>query len=189
MLMLVGIYGLILEGYNPGAIVPGVVGAICMLLALYAFQVLPVNYAGLGLIILGIILMIAEGFAPSFGALGMGGVAAFVFGSVILLDSGVPGFSISPGIIGSVAFVASAAMLGLIYLLLKYQRRTPVSGAEGMVGQTAEVLADIDGHGTVFLHGERWEAHSKTPVTKGNYVRVRAIRGLILDVEPTDPPD
>ncbi len=97
LLLLIGVYGLILEGYNPGAIVPGVVGAICLLMALYAFQMLPVNYAGLGLIVLGIILMIAEVMAPSFGALGIGGIIAMVIGSIILLDTDVPGFRSIPG--------------------------------------------------------------------------------------------
>ena len=127
LLLLIGIYGLIFEGYNPGAILPGVVGAICLLLAAYALQVLPVNYAGLALIALGIGLMIAEVFAPSFGALGIGGVAAFVIGSVILIDSDVPGFQISRTLIGAVATVGAG-------LLFAYNCRGG-EGSQGADGQ------------------------------------------------------
>ena len=112
LLMLAGVYGLLLEGYNPGAILPGVVGAISLLLALYAFQILPVNYAGLGLIILGLALITAEAFAPSFGVLGVGGIAAFVVGSIILMDTKVPGFQIARALIGGVALAG-----GLVFLL------------------------------------------------------------------------
>ena len=107
LLMLVGVYGLLLEGYNPGAVLPGVVGAIALLLALYAFQVLSMNYAGLGLIVLGIALMIAEAFAPSFGVLGVGGVLAFVIGSIILMDTEAPGFQIARPLIGGMALAGA----------------------------------------------------------------------------------
>jgi len=186
LLMLVGIYGLLLEGYNPGGFVPGIVGAICLLLALFAFQVLPVNYAGLALMLLGIMLMIAEGFAPSFGVLGLGGLAAFVIGSIILMDSDVPGFAISQGIIGGISMAAGLAMLGLIYMLMRSRNRPVVSGVEGMLGQTAEVLEDFVGRGNVFLDGERWLAESLQPMHKGQEVRVTAIHGLVVNVEPID---
>jgi membrane-bound serine protease (ClpP class) len=186
LLMLVGIYGLLLEGYNPGGFVPGIVGAICLLLALFAFQVLPVNYAGLALMLLGIMLMIAEGFAPSFGVLGLGGLAAFVIGSIILMDSDVPGFAISQGIIGGISMAAGLAMLGLIYMLMRSRNRPVVSGVEGMLGQTAEVLEDFVGRGNVFLDGERWLAESLQPMHKGQEVRVTGIHGLVVNVEPID---
>jgi len=187
LLMLVGIYGLLLEGYNPGGFVPGIVGAICLLLALFAFQVLPVNYAGLALMLLGIMLMVAEGFAPSFGVLGLGGLAAFVFGSIILMDSDVPGFAVSQSIIGGIAIAGGVAMLGLIYMLMRARNRPVVSGAEGMLGQTAEVVEDFSGRGNVFLAGERWLAESLQPVHKGQQVRVTAIHGLVVNIEPIDP--
>jgi membrane-bound serine protease (ClpP class) len=187
LLMLVGIYGLLLEGYNPGGFVPGIVGAICLLLALFAFQVLPVNYAGLALMLLGIMLMIAEGFAPSFGALGLGGLAAFVFGSIILMDSDVPGFAVSQSIIGGIAIAGGLAMLGLIYMLMRARNRPVVSGVEAMLGQTAEALEDFTGRGNVFLDGERWLAESLQPVHKGQQVRVTAIHGLVVNIEPIDP--
>ncbi|TDJ42888.1 MAG: nodulation protein NfeD [Gammaproteobacteria bacterium] len=187
LLMLVGIYGLLLEGYNPGGFVPGIVGAICLLLALFAFQVLPVNYAGLALMLLGIMLMIAEGFAPSFGVLGLGGLAAFVFGSIILMDSDIPGFAVSKSIIGGIAIAGGLAMLGLIYMLMRARNRPVVSGAEAMLGRTAEVLEDFSGRGNVFLGGERWLAESMHPVHKGQQVRVTALHGLVVNIEPIDP--
>ena len=184
LLMLVGIYGLLLEGYNPGALVPGVIGGICLLLALFAFQVLPVNYAGLALMLVGVALMIAEGFAPSFGILGFGGLAAFVFGSIILMDTDVPGFGISMGLIAGVATVAGLAVLGLVYMLMKARNRPIVSGLEGMIGHLAEALEDFDDRGSVFLDGERWTAVSPEPVQKGQRLKVIAIEGLVAQVQP-----
>jgi membrane-bound serine protease (ClpP class) len=186
LLMLAGIYGLLLEGYNPGALVPGVVGAICLFLALFAFQVLPVNYAGLGLMLLGLMLMIAEGFVPSFGVLGLGGLAAFVFGSIMLMDTDVPGFSISMSLIGGIATAGGLAMLGMVYMLMRARHRPVVSGVEGMIGDPAEALADFDRHGPVFVDGERWRAETTVPVTKGQKLRVTGIRGLVADVEPAN---
>ena len=127
MLLMLGIYGLIFEGYNPGAILPGVVGAISILLALYAFQILPVNYAGLGLIALGVILLIAEVFAPSFGALGIGGVIALVSGSIILMDTDVPGYQISRSLVLSVAILSSAMIVGIVYFAIRARSRPVVS--------------------------------------------------------------
>ncbi len=186
LLMLIGIYGLLLEGYHPGAILPGVVGAICMLLALFAFQVLPVNYAGLALIILGVVLIIAESFVPSFGVLGFGGVAAFVFGSIILLDTDVPGMQIARSLIVGIALAASLLLLALVYALMKIRRRTPVSGAESMLGQVAEALEDFEGNGVVFIRGERWNAHCDVPVRKGDKVRITGMQGLLVDVAPAE---
>ena len=184
LLLLVGIYGLIFEGYNPGAVLPGVVGAICLLLALFAFQVLSVNYAGLALIALGVLLLIAEAFVPSFGALGLGGIVAFVFGSIILLDTDLPGFAISRWLIGSVGFVASATLLGLLVIVVRSRQRPVTTGREGMLGELSEVLDDFDGTGPVFLRGERWNARSGRPLRKGQLVRVVRVHGLQLDVEP-----
>ena len=187
ILLLVGIYGLVLEGYNPGGYLPGVVGAICLLLALFAFQVLPVNFAGLGLIALGVALLVAEAFVPSFGALGLGGIAAFVFGSILLLDTDVPGFSVSRGLIGSVAGLASLALLGLMLLLVRVRRRPVVSGREALLGDTAEALEDFTGSGAVFVQGERWTARCPQAVHKGDRLRIVRVRGLLLHVEPAGP--
>ncbi len=186
LLMLIGIYGLLFEGYNPGAIVPGVVGAICILLALFAFQVLPVNYAGLALIILGVILIIAESLVPSFGALGFGGVVAFVFGSIILFDSDIPGMEIARSLIFGIALTASLLLLLLVYVLMKIRRRPAVSGVDSMLGQVAEALDDFERDGVVFINGERWNAHSAVPVNKGDKVRVTKIHGLVVDVAPSE---
>ena len=186
MLMLAGIYGLLFEGYNPGAIVPGVVGAICLLLALFAFQVLPVNYAGLALILLGVMLIIAEAFVPSFGALGLGGVAAFVFGSIILLDTDVPGMAIARSFIVGIALTASSLLLIMVYALMKLRRRPAVSGTESMLGKVAEVLEDFEKSGVVFINGERWNAQTIGAVKRGDKVRVAKIKGLILEVTPLE---
>lgn len=184
ILMLIGIYGLIFEFSNPGAIVPGITGAICLLLALFAFQVLPVNYTGLALIILGIGLMVAEAFAPSFGALGIGGVIAFVFGSVILMETDVPGFQLALPLI--ITFALSSLLMFTIVLgmLLKARRRPVVSGQEQLTGGEAETLEAFDREGQVRIHSEIWHARTSVPLRKGQKVRVTKMDGLTLWVEP-----
>ena len=186
MLLMLGIYGLIFEGYNPGAILPGVVGAISILLALYAFQILPVNYAGLGLIVLGVILLIAEVFAPSFGALGIGGVIALVSGSVILMDTDIPGYQISRSLILSVAMLSSAMIVGIVYFAIRARSQPIVSGHEQMIGMTGTARGDIDTKGTVFVHGELWQAGSSQLIMDGQPIRVTGISGLHLTVEPAN---
>ena len=184
MLMLLGIYGLLFEGYNPGAIVPGVVGAISLLLALFAFQILPVNYAGLALILLGVILMIGEFVMPSFGALGLGGIVSFIFGSLILIDTDVPGFDIARPLIISLAGIAALTLLGTIWLAMRARVRPVVSGVEQMANLNATALEDFEHEGHVFVRGERWQARSLTPVVKGQLLKVTRIDGLTLEVEP-----
>jgi membrane-bound serine protease (ClpP class) len=185
MLMLLGIYGLLFEGYNPGAILPGVVGAISLLLALFAFQILPVNYAGLALILLGVILMIAEFVMPSFGALGFGGIASFIFGSLILIDTDVPGFDIARPLIISLAGIAALTLLGTIWLAMRSRVRPVVTGVEQMMSHLdVTALENFEHEGQVFVRGERWQAHSKTPVVKGQLLKVTRIDGLTLEVEP-----
>jgi membrane-bound serine protease (ClpP class) len=183
-LLLIGIYGLLFEGYNPGAVLPGVAGAICLLLALFAFQVLPVNYAGLALIALGTLLVVAEAFVPSFGALGVGGLIAFIIGSIMLFDTSVPGFSIAMPIIAAIAFVAGLVLLGMGWLFGRSRRRPVVTGVEHIVGSTAEVLDGFTTQGTVRLGGELWNARSAAPVSAGQRVRVIKVDGLLLWVEP-----
>lgn len=184
ILMLVGIYGLIFEFANPGALVPGIIGAICLLLALFALQVLPINYAGLALIILGIALMVGEAFAPSFGALGIGGLAAFVIGSIILIDTDAPGFGISPALIGGVALFSGALFMFIMSAVFKARSRPVVSGSEEMIGAPATVLEDFEREGAVRAHGERWRARSPVPLKKGQRVRVTGMEGLCLEVAP-----
>ncbi|HET6593429.1 MAG TPA: nodulation protein NfeD [Xanthomonadales bacterium] len=184
MLLLIGVYGLILEGYNPGAILPGVVGAICLLMALYAFQMLPVNYAGLGLIVLGIILMIAEVMAPSFGALGFGGIIAMVVGSIILMDTDVPGFAVSRSLIGAIATVGSLGLMAIVWIAVRARQRPVVAGREELVGAAGVALEDFAGEGHVFVHSERWNAISESPVREEQAVVVTGLDGLRLKVRP-----
>jgi len=185
ILILLGIYALIFEFTNPGLILPGVVGAICVLLALYSFNLLPVNYAGLALIVVGIAFMVAEAFLPAFGSLGIGGLIAFVLGSIILIDpDSVPsGFEIPYTLIGGVA-AASAGFVFLVVGMAVRQRRRPVlTGREQMIGAVAEALEDFEREGWARVHGESWRARSSTPVRRGERLRVKAIDGLILTVE------
>ena len=184
VLGLIGLYGLMYEGWNPGAIVPGVVGAICLLLAAYALQVIPVNYAGLALIVVGVALMVAEAFAPSFGALGIGGVAAFVFGAIIMFDTDIPGFGISYAFVIGIAVVFAALVIWLVGYLLRLRRRGAVSGRGSIVGGVATALEDFTESGKVWLEGEAWHAHSAVPVRKDQQVIVRTLDGLVLEVEP-----
>ena len=183
-LLIVGLYGLMFEGYNPGAVLPGVIGAICLLLGLYALQVLSVNFAGLALVILGIAMMIAEFFVPSFGALGFGGLAAFVIGSVVLMDVETPGFESSRGLIGGIATFAGGAMLATMWMAMRKRRQPVATGAEQLVGDVAEAMHDFNGQGLVRIYGEQWNAISKVPVARGQRLRVDRIEGLTLHVSP-----
>ncbi len=184
LLGLIGVYGLMYEGWNPGAIVPGVVGIICLLLAAYALQVLPVNYAGLALIMVGIALMTAEAFAPSFGALGFGGIVAFVFGAIMMFDSGIPGFGISITFVVSLAIVFALLFIWIISYLLKLRKRGAVSGIDSIVGGVGVAMQGFTGEGMVWLEGEAWSARSSDTIEKGQLVVVLAMDGLILEVEP-----
>ena len=184
LLGLVGVYGLILEGWNPGALVPGTLGAICLLLALYGSQTIPINYAGVALILLGVGLMVAEAFAPSFGVLGLGGIAAFVFGAILTFDSGVPGFGISIAFVLGLALTAALFIVWAVGYLVRLRNRGAVSGSESIVGGTAVAMEDFDVEGRVWLEGEAWQARTSTPVVKDQDVFVRSMDGLTLEVEP-----
>jgi membrane-bound serine protease (ClpP class) len=186
LLLLIGIYGLLFEGYNPGAVLPGVAGAICLLLAAYSFQILPVNFAGLGLIALGVILMISEIFVPSFGALGIGGIIAFVAGSIILMDTDVPGFGIPTGLIGSIGLLGGGMVMAIVWLAVRARRRPVVTGIEEMLGAVGEAVDDFAESGHVLVHGELWKANTTQPVRKGQKLRVTKIDGLQLTVEPVE---
>jgi membrane-bound serine protease (ClpP class) len=185
ILILLGIYALIFEFTSPGLVLPGVVGAICILLALYSFHLLPVNYAGLALMLLGIAFMVAEAFLPAFGSLGIGGLIAFVLGSIILIDTDrVPsGFDIPYALIGGVA-AASAAFVFLVVGMAVRQRRRPVlTGREHLIGAVAESLEDFEREGWARVHGESWRVRANAAVRRGERLRVTAIDGLILTVE------
>jgi membrane-bound serine protease (ClpP class) len=184
LLMLMGVYGLLLEGYNPGAILPGVVGGISLILALYAFQVLSVNYAGLALMALGIALIVGEAFAPSFGVLGIGGIIAFVFGSIILLDNDVPGFQIATSLIGAIATGGGIIMLLMVTYFARSRRQPVTTGSEQLLREQPIALADFTDAGPVRVHGEIWNAITASPVKSGQKLRVIRVDGLTLHVEP-----
>jgi membrane-bound serine protease (ClpP class) len=184
VLMLVGIYGLILEFSNPGIILPGVVGTICLLMSLYAFQVLPINYAGLALLGIGLAFIIAEIFVTSGGILGMGGVIAFTVGSIMLFDDEY--IAVSIPLIGGTALVSGGFMLWILKKFSTLRHRQVVSGAEYMIGRTGTVINDFTGRGRVEIDGESWLADSDQHLTTGQQIRVDAIDKLVVKVEPVN---
>jgi len=183
-LMVIGIWGLLLEGYNPGAVLPGVAGAICLLIALFAFQILSVNYAGLALVVVGTAMIIAEFFFPTYGSLGIGGIIAFVVGSLILFDTDVPGMNVGRPLIAAIATVGALMVAGIVYMATRAMRHPVATGAQGMIGASAEVVADFTGKGTVRYGGELWKARSSTPLRAGDLARIVRVEGLTLWVEP-----
>jgi membrane-bound serine protease (ClpP class) len=184
VLLLLGIYGLIFEFMNPGLVAPGVAGAVALLIAMYALQMLPVSYAGLGLIVLGIGCIAAEVFLPTYGSLGIGGGIAFVVGSVMLIDTEVPGFGVPLPLILGIAAASAAFLLGMATLALKARKRPVVSGRETMIGSVGEVLKDFDGEGWARVQGETWRVRSAVPLKAGERVSVTGLDGLVLHVEP-----
>ncbi|MDV5167559.1 nodulation protein NfeD [Photobacterium rosenbergii] len=182
ILMLIGIYGLLLEFYNPGVGLPGVLGGICLLLAMYSLQMLPVSYAGLGLLLLGIALMIAEAFSPSFGILGLGGIVAFALGSVMLMDTETPGYQIAIPLIVGLTVVSALFTFVILSLLLKTRRKPVTTGMEALLGQEAVVVSGFPGSGRVLVEGEIWQANCDAPLNKGDRVIVVQIHGLCLEV-------
>jgi membrane-bound serine protease (ClpP class) len=184
ILMLIGVYGLIFEFMNPGALYPGTIGAISLIIGLYALAVLPVNYAGVALILFGISLMTAEAFTPSFGILGIGGAADFLLGGMILIDTEAPGFELSLPLLAGLAAASLAFSLLVVRLALTSRRRRVVTGREEMIGSPG-VVQDWSGEaGHVFAHSERWRAISAAALQPGDAVRVLAVNNLTLTVEP-----
>ncbi len=184
LFLLAGLLGLYIELTHPGTMLPGVTGAICLLVALASFQVLPINVTGLALLLLGCAMLVAELFLPSFGVIGVGGLVAFVLGSLFLFDGQDPGLAIDRGLIGSAAAAVGLVMLALGVLVARAMRRRPATGREGLIGESAEVRTRLEPCGTVFLHGELWRAEAKHSVDVGATVRVVAVDGLTLRVEP-----
>ena len=190
-LMIIGFYGIIFELASPGAVVPGVVGAICLILAMFAFQVLSVNYAGLALILLGLGFIVGESLVPSFGILGVGGIVAFVAGSIILMDGSHRAISLPT--IGGTAAVAAGFIFWTVARFVGLRKKLPVSGTEQVIRRTVVALNDFSekhGHyrGHVRLSGERWKAASHHPVRQGDAVMVTGIDGLTVSVEAADAP-
>ncbi|MFJ4350173.1 nodulation protein NfeD [Pseudomonas sp. NPDC089428] len=190
ILIMIGVYGLLFEFMNPGSALGGVVGGICLLLALYALQLLPVSFAGVALILLGIAFMIAEAFLPSFGVVGFGGIVAFVAGAVILIDTDAPGFGIPLLLIGTLAVLSALLIGGVLGMAIKARRRALVSGDAGLVGSlvtVTHVLADNPFCGSVQAQGEQWQVQCSTPLQTGQNVRVTARHGVILEVSAAAP--
>ncbi|WP_267273496.1 NfeD family protein [Pseudomonas putida] len=190
ILIMIGVYGLLFEFMNPGSTVGGVVGGICLLLALYALQLLPVSFAGVALILLGIAFMIAEAFLPSFGVVGFGGIVAFVVGALILIDTDAPGFGIPLALIGTLALLSALLIGGVLGMALKARQRALVSGDAGLVGSLVTVTQVMAGDpfcGVVLAQGEQWQAQCATPLQTGQNVRVTARHGVILEVSAAAP--
>jgi len=184
VLMMIGIYGIILEFWTPGSIGPGLIGAICLTLGLYALNQLPLDYAGLALLGLGVAFMVAEAFTPTFGILGFSGLVAFVIGATMLVDTDVPAYQISWWVIGVMAALSGAVLILLLGFTWRAYRRPAVSGAARMVGSEARVLDWSVGVGHVWVEGERWQASAERELAAGDPVRVRQVDGLTLVVDP-----
>ncbi|WP_420850829.1 NfeD family protein [Pseudomonas lalucatii] len=191
LLMMIGVYGLFFEFSNPGTGVGGVLGGICLILALYSLQLLPVNYAGMALILLGIAFIAAEAFMPSFGVLGIGGIVAFCFGALILIDTDVPGFGIPLALILTLALTSALVIFVILSMALRARRRALVGGDSELVGSLVRISAvapDDPLGGWVQLQGEQWQVVSQAPLRPGQRVRVLARKGLLLNVAADETP-
>lgn len=184
ILMMLGIYGLLFEFYTPGFGVAGVIGAICLMLALYALAMLPINAVGALLLLVGIALMAAEALAPNFGVLGIGGITAFIVGSLMLIDGEIPGMEISLAFVVPLAATSALVIIGIGAFALRARQRPTVTGTEAMIGSKAIVLEDFEQEGWVHACGERWLARSETALTRGSQVRILEVDGLTLVVKP-----
>jgi len=186
ILLTVGFYGLVFEFMNPGMVLPGVAGAIALVIALYALQLLPTNYAGLALIVLGLGFIIAEVFLPSYGSLGVGGVIAFVIGAMILIDTDIPAFGVPLSLVATLAVVTALFVFAIAGAAMRARRRPVVSGVEQLIGSVGVVLSDGEGEGWVRVHSEQWRARAGAPLKQGQRVRVTGKEGLVLTVAPID---
>jgi membrane-bound serine protease (ClpP class) len=187
ILMLIGVYGLILEFFNPGAVAPGLIGAISLLVALYALALMPINYAGAALVILGVALMVAEAHIGAFGALGVGGIAAFVIGALMMLPPHAPGFSLSRGVVAGAAVGSAALLLLVLAALLRSRKRPVVTGSEALIGAEAEIVSWQGGEGRVRVKGEIWLARSDVILAAASRVKIVGRDGLVLRVEDIRP--
>ena len=187
ILMMIGVYGMMFEVMNPGMVLPGVVGAIALLIALFALQLLPVSYAGLGLVLLGLSFMVAEIFVPSYGSLGIGGVIAFVVGALMLIDTDVPGFGVPVSLVITLAATSALFVFVVAAAALKARHRPVVSGREQLIGSTGIMLDDSDAEGWARVRSEQWRVRSAVPLKRGQQVRVTGREGLVLTVAPLHP--
>lgn len=184
ILMLIGVYGLILEFFNPGAVAPGLVGTISLLVALYALALLPINYAGAALVLIGIGLMIAEAHIGAFGTIGLGGIATFVIGALMMFPSRVPGLALSGAVIAGAAIGSAALFLLALAALFRTRKRPVVSGSEALIGARGETVSWQGTEGRVRVAGEIWRARAEAPLEDGSDVRVVGRDGLVLIVRP-----
>ncbi len=182
ILLMIGVYGIILEFYNPGMGLPGVTGIICLLLGAFALQMLPINYAGLALMVVGIGLMVFEVFSPSFGVFGIGGLAAFVLGSIMLMDSDLPGYQISIPLIAALATGMGGLIMLTLGALMRSRQQKITSGVEAMIGAKAVALESFDHKGPVRVMSENWTAITDVPVNKGEHLVIEKVEGLTLKV-------
>jgi membrane-bound serine protease (ClpP class) len=183
VLMLIGIYGLILEFWSPGAVAPGLIGVISLLIALYALNLLPVNLAGAGLVLLGIGLLLAEAHLHAFGVLGVGGIAALAIGAVLMFPSAEPGLALSPAVVAGAVLFGALVPLGVLTMLLRSRKRPPITGGEALLGAMGEAAMWRGSEGRVWIGGENWRARAKGPLQPGMRVKVIARDGLVLLVE------
>jgi len=186
LLVMIGFYGLLFEFGNPGTVLPGVIGGVCLLLGLFGLQTLPLNYAGLALVLLGLAFFVAEAFVPSYGSLGLGGVVAFAIGAVMLIDSDTPGFGVPRSLIATLAVVSLAFVLAVAALAARTRKRPLVSGATTLLGEIGEVVdveAPAGSAGWAQFRGEHWRVHAASPLHPGERVRVTRADGLTLEVE------
>ena len=188
LLLMAGVYGLFFEFASPGFVLPGVVGAICLLLGMFALHMLPVNYAGLALILLGLSFMVAEVFLVSFGVLAVGGMIAFAVGALMLIDTESPAYGVPLGLVAAVSVFSAGFIFVVAGVALKARRRPVVSGQETLSGSLGEVLADLPqgGQGWARVQGEQWAIRSAAPLRRGQRVRVVARDGLVLSVVAAD---
>jgi membrane-bound serine protease (ClpP class) len=185
ILLTVGFYALIYEFMNPGMVLPGVVGAIALLIGMYALQLLPTNYAGLGLIVLGLGFIVAEAFLPAFGALGVGGIIAFVIGAMMLIDTEVPAFGVPPSLIATLAVTSALFVFGIAAAAMKARQRPVATGREQMIGSLGIVVDSAETGDWARVHSELWRVRSDHPLQKGQAVRVTGKDGLVLTVVPS----
>lgn len=183
VLGMIGIYGIILEFYNPGALVPGVIGAICLLLAAYSVQLLPLNYAGLALIILGVALMVAEAMIPSFGILGIGGIIAFSIGGLMLFDTEIDAFQVGLPTIAATATISALLLVFTVRIAIRVHKKRIKTGLNSLIGESGQALEDFAREGQVRVGAEIWRAVSEAPVEKGDDISVKSVDGLVLHVE------
>jgi membrane-bound serine protease (ClpP class) len=184
ILLLVGVYGLIFEFLNPGTIAPGLIGTISLVVALYALNLLPINYAGAGLVLFGAVLMGAEAHIGAFGALGIGGIVAFVIGSIMMFPSRVPGFELSPWVIAEAVVATAGLFLFVLGMLFRSHRQVVIATMRALLGAEGEALSWQGQHGRILIKGETWRARAAAPLRPGTRVKVIDRDGLVLVVEP-----